>query len=218
MNIITPCRQLKFFLPEPLVLCLEGCRFEIREDIIDLPALRKLYLTRIQCDDLTIQKLISSCPLIEDLKTSSCYQMQWLHVFGPVNLQRLSITDCIRLEIIEVYSPSSESLRELILNDNFITEDLLLNLLSRLPNLEQLETNDTLLMDRIEISHHQLKRLDLRVDRAEAILKIETPNLRSLTYYGYRMPLISLKSSLHTSSLLEFDFRFLKDKVSSHSP
>ena len=53
------------------VLSLEQCRLEICGDI-DLPALRKLCLRQIRCDEQAIRQLISSCPLIEDLDIASC--------------------------------------------------------------------------------------------------------------------------------------------------
>ncbi|KAL6335169.1 hypothetical protein AAG906_029397 [Vitis piasezkii] len=88
------------------VLSLQRVIMEIYGDI-DLPALRKLYLGEIQCDEQPIQKLISSCPLIDCLRIESCHGLQKLHVSGLANLRRLEVL-------------------------------------------------------RIEISHHQLKRLDLK--------------------------------------------------------
>ena len=70
-------------------LHLEECSLEIYEDTnIDLPELRKLCLRKIRCEEQAIQKLISSCPLIQDLETWSC-ELPDLHVSGLVNLQRL---------------------------------------------------------------------------------------------------------------------------------
>ena len=232
-----------YFLPSEVFgartitdLRLEECRFEICGDI-DLPALRKLCLRRIRCEDQAIQKLISSCPLIQDLKTSFCGGMQRLHVSELVNLQRLSVICCYALESIEIDAPTlqyleyhhgslqcdlllitpCEFLRELILYDRFLTEDLFQNLLSGFPNLELLKMNDTRLKW-IEISHRRLKQLDLTLTNleAEGTLKIDTPNLRSLIYYGCRMPLISVISSLNTSSLQEVDINFINSDDYGH--
>ena len=216
-------------------LRLHGCRLEISGDI-HLPLLRKLCL-RIQCDEEAIQKLISSCPLIQDLKTIFCSGMQWLHVSGLPNLQRLSVVNCDELESIEIDAPSlqyfhyhlikgvspcdivftssSEFLKELILfDDRYVTEDFFQSLLFRFPNLELLIVLCSL--QRIEISHHRLRRLDLRPIRADAILKFDTPNLQSLRYAGNKMPLISAISSLNTSSLRKVDINFFKLNVRSH--
>ena len=63
------------------VLSLQRVIMEIYGDI-DLPTLRKLYLGEIQCDEQPIQKLISSCHLIDCLRIESCHGLQKLHVSG----------------------------------------------------------------------------------------------------------------------------------------
>ena len=218
------------------VLSLEQCRLEIC-GAIDLPALRKLCLRQIQCDEQAIRQLISSCPLIEDLNIASCGGLQKLHVSGLANLHRLQVTCCYDLRRIEIDAPSlqhllyrhygklpcdmvltpCEFLRELILLDPHITNDFLQNLDSGFPNLERLEIDSTRLQ-RIEISHHQLKRLELKLTplQKEAKLKIDAPNLQSFTYSGYRMPLTSTISSMNTSSLREAEIHFRNYNDYSH--
>ena len=218
------------------VLSLEQCRLEICGDV-DLPALRKLCLRKILCDEQAIRQLISSCPLIEDLDIVSCGKLKKLHVSGLANLHRLVVTCCYNLRRIEIDAPSlqyfmydhqrsllcdvvwtpGEFLRELILHDRHITNDLLQNLVSGVPNLERLEIDSTRLQ-RIEISHHQLKRLELRLSewQREAKLKIDAPNLQSFTYLGYRMPLTSMISSMNTSSLREAEIHFRNCNDYSH--
>ena len=73
-------------------------------------------------------------------------------------------------------------------------------------------------MQRIEISHHQLKRLDLKVTekQSKAKLKIDTPNLQSFKYHGHRMPLASLISFMNTSSLQEAQIHFLGSDDYNH--
>ncbi|KAL6335309.1 hypothetical protein AAG906_029551 [Vitis piasezkii] len=72
------------------VLSLQRVIMEIYGDI-DLPALRKLHLGEIQCDEQPIQKLISSCPLIDCLRIESCHGFEKLHVSGLANLRRLGV-------------------------------------------------------------------------------------------------------------------------------
>ena len=144
------------------VLSLEQCRLEIC-GAIDLPALRKLCLRQIQCDEQAIRQLISSCPLIEDLNIASCGGLQKLHVSGLANLHRLQVTCCYDLRRIEIDAPSlqhllyrhygklpcdmvltpCEFLRELILHDPHIKNYFLQNLVSGFPNLERLEIDFT---------------------------------------------------------------------------
>ncbi|KAJ9692034.1 hypothetical protein PVL29_011232 [Vitis rotundifolia] len=217
------------------VLSLEECRLEICGNI-DLPALRKLCLSQIQCDAQAIRQLISSCRLIEDLVIAYCGTLQKLHVSGLANLHRLQITCCYNLRRIEIDAPnlqylkyydgrwlcdvvltSCEFLRELILRDRYITEYLFQNLVSGLPNLERLEINWTRLQ-RIEISHHRLKRLDLSLteEQREAKLKIDAPNLQSFKYHGHRMPLAPIISSMNTSSIQEAMIHFGSHNDYSH--
>ncbi|KAJ9692035.1 hypothetical protein PVL29_011233 [Vitis rotundifolia] len=199
------------------VLSLGEFRLEICGDI-DLPALRKLCLTKIRCDEQAIQQLISSCPLIEGLDIAACHGLQKLHVSGLVNLHRLqkSMHQTFNISkyyhgkwLCDVVLTSCEFLRELILRDEHITEYLFQNLVSGLPNLERLEINWTPLQ-RIEISHHRLKRLDLSLteEQREAKLKIDTPNLQSFKYHGHRMPLTPIISSMNTSSIQEAMIHF----------
>lgn len=194
-------------------------------------------LRKIQCDEQAIRQLISSCPLIEDLKIASCGGLQKLHVSGLANLHRLQVTCCYDLRRIEIDAPSlqnlvyrhygklqcdmvltpCEFLRELILHDPHIKNYFLQNLVSGSPNLERLEIDFTRLQ-RIEISHHQLKRLELKLTglQREAKLKIDAPNLQSFRYLGYRMPLTSTISSMNTSSLREAEIHFRNSNDYSH--
>ncbi|RVW94153.1 hypothetical protein CK203_038201 [Vitis vinifera] len=139
------------------VLSLRRVILEICGDI-DLPALRKLYLGEIRCDEQPIQKLISSCPLIDCLHIESCHGLQKLHVSGLANLRRLERVNILVLICSKI--------------------------VSGLPNLEGLGIRCTQLQ-RIEISHHQLKRLDLSLTekQSKAKLKIDTPNLQSFNSY-----------------------------------
>ena len=204
------------------VLSLQRVIMEIYGDI-DLPALRKLHLGEIQCDEQPIQKLISSCPLIDCLRIESCHGLEKLHVSGLANLRRLGVLWCYELKRIEINAPSlqylmyqqgrcpcdvvlraSEFLRELTFWDSTITEDLFQNLVSGLPSLEGLGIRCTKLQ-RIEISDHQLKRLDLSLTekQSKAKLKIDTPNLQSFKYDGHRMPLASLIYDNHNIQTTE---------------
>ena len=213
------------------VLCLEDFNLEIHGNAnIDLPALRKLRLRHIQINQQSLQKLISSCPSIRDLEISNCSSLQKLHVSGLAYLQRFSVIWCFGLGRIEIDVPSlqyishhhgpspcvvvlnsGEFLRELILWNSYITEDLFQYLVSGIPNLERLEINRTR-MQRIQILHHWLKRLDITLTdkQKNAIFKIDTPNLRSLKYNGYRMPFNSIMSSLNTSSLEETEINIIR--------
>ena len=129
------------------VLSLRRVILEICGDI-DLPVLRKLYLGEIRCDEQPIQKLISSCPLIDCLHIESCHGLQKLHVSGLANLRRLEVIWCYELKRIEINAPSlqylsyqqrkcpcdvvlraCEFLRELTFWYSTITEDLFQNCL-----------------------------------------------------------------------------------------
>ncbi|KAJ9692989.1 hypothetical protein PVL29_011906 [Vitis rotundifolia] len=207
------------------VLSLRRVILEICGDI-DLPALRKLYLGEIL--------FVSSCPLIDCLHIESCHGLQ--NVSGLANLRRLEVLWCYELKRIEINAPSLQYLSyqqgkcpcDVVLRACEFLRDLFKNLVSGLPSLEGLGIRRTQLQ-RIEISHHQLKRLDLSLTekQSKAKLKIDTPNLQSFKYDdtpnlqsfkydGHRMPLASLISSMNTSSLQEAEIHFLSFDNYSH--
>nr|XP_018622540.2 uncharacterized protein LOC108943198 [Nicotiana tomentosiformis] len=53
-----------------------------------------------------LQRLISTCPFIRDLKLDRCRGIQNLHVFGLVNLENLELSECEGLEKLQIQAPN----------------------------------------------------------------------------------------------------------------
>ncbi|XP_009779858.2 uncharacterized protein [Nicotiana sylvestris] len=92
--------NLKYSVPDAIYaaktlteLSLRGCNFEIDNSTNKL------------------QRLITTCPLIRDLKISRCWGIQNLLVFGLVNLEKLELRSCEGLEKVEIQAPN---LREFV--------------------------------------------------------------------------------------------------------
>lgn len=196
-------------------LTLNDCQIEIWGDI-NL-GLRRLSLIRTG-DRKSIRKLLSCCPLLETLRIAF-NSFKKLQIFGHAQLRRLDVHSCQGLKRMEIQASSleylscdhlndryskplsceivfshCESLKELLLVDSRVCEDLVQHLSSTLPNLEKLHIGDSGLQ-RIEVLHPNLKQLEIaRQYGRKANLKIDTPNLHSFGYEGSGMPLLPLIS------------------------
>ncbi|XP_070055423.1 uncharacterized protein [Nicotiana tomentosiformis] len=53
-----------------------------------------------------LQRIISTCPFIRDLKIGHCTGIQNLHVFGLVNLEKLELRMCKKLAKVEIWAPN----------------------------------------------------------------------------------------------------------------
>ncbi|XP_059457266.1 putative F-box/FBD/LRR-repeat protein At1g78840 isoform X2 [Corylus avellana] len=189
-----------------LRLC--GCGLLSLGDI-KLPQLQKLYLRDLFVDQQTIEDLISSCPLIEDLRFIRCTGLKDLQVSGLLKLDRFEVHLCHEPKNIEVKVPNLQTfwycgkkstpcqidlvacvrLKSLTLVDANMTDEMFQDLFASFPLLDKLDLSKCNKLKNITISSIRLKRLALRGCTNLIEADIDTPNLSSFEYKGNKMPI-----------------------------
>lgn len=141
--------------------------------------LQKLYLRRLQVDQQIIQKLVSTSPLLMDLRIIECRGLKRLQISGFQKLVRVDLYQCHGLKTIELQVTSLKtfwycatkssccklnlesctSLKRLTLQDPSMTDTFLNRLLFSFPILETLDLSRCKKFKNIEISNAKLRSL-----------------------------------------------------------
>ncbi|KAF2301090.1 hypothetical protein GH714_020019 [Hevea brasiliensis] len=196
------------------------------------PCLQNLSLSKVHLSRTTAEKLLSSCPLLEQFELRSC--LGFSHLCIP-NLPKLKKVEVYYLDGIVIEASNLEILDCTILSSNLELGALPCN------NLKELtvHSNPTIINQCIQevfakfllletlnldynfssyepyrisfiISRHQLKSLSLSVSGDPELIEIDAPNLKS-----YRFSSNTVPSSLimNASSLQEATFELHVDDV-----
>uniref|UniRef100_A0A7N0UZG6 F-box domain-containing protein n=1 Tax=Kalanchoe fedtschenkoi TaxID=63787 RepID=A0A7N0UZG6_KALFE len=206
-------------------ITLHRCRLEV-PDGINLPYLTKLCLKHIKLTSQSLQKLISSCPLIESLSLISCKGLVNLEVSNLDRLNRVEVHFCKGIQKVEIVSSTLESfwyygytfpqicainllgcpsLKKLTLEDPFMNDLSFESLIFNFPYLEHLVLSKCNAMTELKISQTQLKSLILRGCKNLVKVGIHAPQLVSFEYNGGGSMLFS---SLNPSSLRKAKLTF----------
>lgn len=205
-----------------LRLC--GCSLVYLGDI-KLPQLQKLYLRDLIVHQQTIENLISSCPLIEDLRFIHCKGLKDLRVSGLLKLDRFEVHHCHGPNNIEIKAPNLQtfwycgkkstpckidlvacvSLKRLTLENANMTDEMFQDLFASVPLLDKLDLSKCNKLKNITISSMRLKRLVLRGCRNLIEADIDTPNLSSLEFKGNKMPISFSNPSCLKEAKLSFE-------------
>ncbi|CAK9324675.1 unnamed protein product [Citrullus colocynthis] len=134
--------------------------------------LQNLYLRRLQLDQQIIQKLVSTSPLLMDLRIKRISRTKKLADFGVLYI----------LEEVDITGP--------IMTDTFHNR-----LLFSFPILEKLDLSRCKKFKNIEISNAKLRSLRLRSCNRLKVVDIDTLTPCSLDYKGHHM--VSVLGRLH---------------------
>ncbi|KAL4625843.1 hypothetical protein ACB092_05G054100 [Castanea dentata] len=212
-------------------LRLHGCKLKFRSNI-KLPQLQKLYLHKVHVDQQIVDNLISSCPLIEDLRFVHCTGLQNLQVSSLLKLDRVEVHHCHVPKEIKVNAPNLQTfwycgkkslpckidlvacvfLKRLTLEDANMTDEMFQDQFARFPFLEILDLSKCNNLKNLTISSTQLKKLVLRGCKNLMEADIDAPNLFSFEYKGDKMPF----SFSNPSSLKAAKFSFEPVQIDSH--
>ncbi|XP_038880226.1 uncharacterized protein LOC120071887 [Benincasa hispida] len=169
--------------------------------------LQKLYLRRLQVDQQIIQQLVSTSPLLMDLRIIECLGLKNLEISGFQKLERVDLYQCHGLKTIEFqvtslktfwyctkkYSwcklnlESCTSLKRLAIEDPSMTDTFFNKLLVSFPILEKLDLSRCNKFKIIEISNAKLRSLGLRSCKRLKAVDIDTLTPCSLDYTGHHM-------------------------------
>jgi hypothetical protein len=173
---------------------------------INLPSLRKLCLREVSTDDQTIHKLVVGCPVIQDMRFHRCHELKSMKFEGLTNAKSIVVEYNHGLEIVELEASnlysllihhhrrceiklvSCNNLKRLSLRVPNTTDKWFHDHLSQLPKIEFLEIDDCYMLERLKISSHSLKRLNLALSgftlwgKTLVEVDIDTPNLCKLAY------------------------------------
>lgn len=155
-------------------------------------SLKMLSLRRVCITEEEIQNVISSCPLIKELRLHGCHGLKRLQVVNLHNLNLVSVSD---LEEVEISGPtlqsfmyavakdmpgtnidSSPHLKNLKLTNLGITNDFIHELLPKFPVLEKLNLSFCHCLECINISSRSLKNIIIRRCIRLLEAKIDAPN------------------------------------------
>ncbi|XP_011008449.1 PREDICTED: F-box/LRR-repeat protein At4g14103-like [Populus euphratica] len=156
------------------VLKLFGCNVKLEESFcIKLHSLQKLALKEVQMDDHLLRRIVTCCPLIEDISLRFCWGFKKIQVFELLRLKKFEIYSHLsKPESVEIKSPSLESfhcsftvrsvkpivsvdacqgLKSLILSGSFVTELPLQDLVPKFHVLESLRVGDCPVLKKVKI-------------------------------------------------------------------
>ncbi|KAL0295329.1 UNVERIFIED_CONTAM: F-box/LRR-repeat protein [Sesamum angustifolium] len=206
-----------------VVVNFQGCRLKYHRKSRQFTAsrfstgigfsLRKLRLSHVYIDQETLQGIVSSSCLLEELSVRFCKGFQVVRFAGP----KLETVDLYlgrdQVQIVAVAAPNLhslsygggsasvrgslqasqkyENLKELRLHDTDITDDFF-KVIPEFPGLEKLEVNRCCLLERIRISSVQI--LDLCIYDCAKLKEIEldTRRLSRFRYDSYDVDLQGL--------------------------
>ncbi|KAF2323510.1 hypothetical protein GH714_035850 [Hevea brasiliensis] len=204
--------QATFLAKSLSVLRLQGFTLEdslLRGDMM-LPCLKILSLSHVHLSELMTEKLLSSCPSLEEfsLLTSRVVNLYVPNlpklkkveadVFNKIQIEALNlqILDCTCiLSELELNKLHCNNLKELRLSSP-ITNRWIQELFDKFHFLETLHLKSLKRCQWAFISTHKLKRLSVNLDIYHPeVLHIDAPNLKSYTYQGDIVP-----SSFHMNT------------------
>ncbi|KAG2668110.1 hypothetical protein I3760_15G144400 [Carya illinoinensis] len=190
-------------------LCLYGCNLKlINSGDINLPNLKKLVFDTIPVNDQIIQNLVDGCPVVEDVRFSSCDGLESIKLSGISKLMALELGFNRKLKTVVLQASSLQSLKIksslkypepwrifnmvtcknlkklLLYSTNAVTDRWLHKLLSELLLVEELCLLRCFMLERIKISGHCMKSLSFYSCQNLVEVDIDTPNLDNLSYNG----------------------------------
>jgi hypothetical protein len=168
---------------------------------IHLSSLKKLSLHEVYVDDQFFQNLVVGCPLIEFMSFKLCSGLKSIKLPDLPKLRAIVVEDNRHLERVELESSNlynvvieqtatpceinlvhCKNIKELNLRAH-ITDKWLHDHLSELLLIEILSLVVCSKLERIKISSHHLKSLELLACANLVEVKIDAPNLCRLWYY-----------------------------------
>ncbi|XP_049391438.1 putative FBD-associated F-box protein At1g61330 [Solanum stenotomum] len=161
-------------------------------DVMSCNSLRKLSLTHVKLDENMLQTLLNCCPLIVSFIFDYCWGFKKIEL--TLNLQKIksvSIKSREQNELVKIQAPTLEHLTY----DGYLWGKLDIVECQNLKSLDisYVRISDEFLQNLISGSQ-SLK--DLKIRNCEDIEEIDSSNLESLEYMGYKIPKLKIARQL----------------------
>ncbi|WMV26230.1 hypothetical protein MTR67_019615 [Solanum verrucosum] len=161
-------------------------------DVTNCNSLRKLSLTHVKLDENMLQTLLNCCPLIVSFIFHYCWGFKKIEL--TLNLQKIksvSIKSREQNELVKIQAPTLEHLTY----DSYLWGKLDTVECQNLKSLDisYVRISDEFLQNLISGSQ-SLK--DLKIRNCEDIEEIDSSNLESLEYMGYKIPKLKIARQL----------------------
>ncbi|XP_058073177.1 F-box/FBD/LRR-repeat protein At1g13570-like isoform X2 [Magnolia sinica] len=106
-------------LPNSLLSCdfltelkLSRCDFSPLLDFKGCPYLKTLHLSHVTVTDALFERMLSNCPLLEQLSLRFCLELTHIKVSAPdLPLKTLIVVECLDAVEIEIFAPNLQSFR-----------------------------------------------------------------------------------------------------------
>lgn len=197
-----------------------------------LSRLQELVLHRVGASEAVVNELMLSCPALRRVELIDCFRFSNLHVCGP-KLETFEASGVFHIDSFMISAPNlvsfgctsawffglsdgelltlqvhgAQNLRELTLDLCVVGIRTVRETVSRLCLLETLRLRGSGFVERIRITHKNLKQLVLTRFNCLRRVKTHTPNLVSFQYDGLKIPVIGPRDSTKLANArLEVDF------------
>ncbi|PWA73684.1 F-box domain, Leucine-rich repeat domain, L domain-like protein [Artemisia annua] len=191
-----------------LTLCECELPSSLMVDAIEFKSLKHLRLQKVPIDKEVIERLTTSCPLLEEFIVEFCWGLKRFCVYGLQNLQELEFRYDHGVERIDIDAPNLcflllmglggapclnvASCKKLTTVYSYgypsPRSEGLVDLSSNFPHLETLFLILPQLYKSLKLSSHSLRTFVLHSDCDLDELDINTPNLLSFDYKGHAHP------------------------------
>ncbi|GAB2228035.1 hypothetical protein Droror1_Dr00009864 [Drosera rotundifolia] len=193
-----------------IVLDLFGCKVDTSDsDCVNLPKLRKLALKMVTICEKMLQKLITGCPSIQNLKIIKCSELKGIVISTAPLLKFIHVYKCPDLKSISVKAltlrsfyfnatwwkhydlkmPECRLLKGLVLEYPSMSDQMFEQLIVQFPNLEKLSLLNCINIQNINIPCEKLTNLIIVKCSHLVEAVIHSPRLFSLQYKGSGMPI-----------------------------
>ncbi|KAH0693544.1 hypothetical protein KY285_020641 [Solanum tuberosum] len=175
-------------LTELVLECCTLMPISFSSGVTNCNSLRKLSLTRVKLDEDMLQTLLNCCPLIVSFIFDQCWGLEKIELLNLGKIKSISIKTRRRDQLVKIQAPTLEHLTY---------DGCLLGKLDivEYQNLKSLD------ISHMKISDGFLQNIisalkDLKIQSCKGEEEIDSSNLESLEYTGYKIPKLKVARQL----------------------
>uniref|UniRef100_M1AYW9 F-box family protein n=1 Tax=Solanum tuberosum TaxID=4113 RepID=M1AYW9_SOLTU len=175
-------------LTELVVECCTLMPILFSNGVTNCNSLRKLSLTRVKLDENMLQTLLNCCPLIVSFIFDYCWGFKKIELLNLQKIKSVSIKSREQNKLVKIQAPTLEHLTY----DGYLSGKL---------DIVECQNLKSLDISHVRISDEFLQNLisalkDLKIQFCEGEEEIDSSNLESLEYMGYKIPKLKIAREL----------------------